>query len=571
MVRALISDNCFGELQDVHPPVKIPSELCQNDCSVTIIDTWYRRGLETDENIKEELAKADVVLLVYDLSKPDTIDRLRSFWCEFVTKHSEAPIVLVGNKADQKPNIPCESLEDIMRSLAFEFKQCEMIIECSAISGMNLTEVYTCAQKVVLFPTSPLYNSISKTLTPQFKKALSLIFRRCDKDKDFHLSDREVILMHADIFHTQLTEDDVDRIKEVIKQEFPEGVTDLGITLQGFFHLQKMMILRLKINVSWILLRHFGFDDNLKLNIEFVLKKTNEQSVELSRAAILYLQKVYEQYTSENLMKFDEFKTVFEAASSPPWDTTNLDPSSWREIYEIVPTIGEYFNLQSWLALWHMLTLQNYHNALLYLVYIGCEIPYNELFLITDEREIMEINYRRVVCVFLLGNAQIDKNWIVSEFLKDNSEPKEKPLIRWVCKCIEESQAIWESKYMVLANYPTDNDSEIIKSLALCDVAILVNEFGDDQDLPVESLLPGTLPKIKTGPQACRQANKVNEVISLAFTYSSRPFDGLDIKIKEKLLRNRKAKRNSILQVLGFAALIAGAIGFAIAKKKILI
>ena len=136
-----------------------------------------------------------------------------------------------------------------MRPIAKDYKQCEAILECSTSSQSNLKEVYSYAQKIVLYPSSPLYNSVTKELTPEYQKALKLIFRRCDKDKDFLLKDKELISMHADVFHTQLGGDEVDRIKEVIKQEIPEGVMDDGLTLQGFFQLQKMMIQRLKINV----------------------------------------------------------------------------------------------------------------------------------------------------------------------------------------------------------------------------------------------------------------------------------------------------------------------------------
>lgn len=79
MVKSLTDDNPLLELPDVHPPIKIPTEMCQYNCSMTIIDTWYRRDLETDSTIQDELAKADVILLIYDISRPETIDRLGSY------------------------------------------------------------------------------------------------------------------------------------------------------------------------------------------------------------------------------------------------------------------------------------------------------------------------------------------------------------------------------------------------------------------------------------------------------------------------------------------------------------
>ena len=77
-----------------------------------------------------------------------------------------------------------------------------------------------------------------------------------------------------------------------------------------------------------------------------------------------------------------------------------------------------------------MLTLQNYFNSLQYLILIGCEMSYNDIFLITEEREIMETNYRRVSCAFVLSSSGIDKSWILNSFLENNSEQKELVTIR---------------------------------------------------------------------------------------------------------------------------------------------
>ena len=86
-----------------------------------------------------------------------------------------------------------------------------------------------------------------------------------------------------------------------------------------------------------------------------------------------------------------------------------------------------------------MITLKDYTIALKYLVYIGCEIPYSEIFLVTDEREIMEANYRRVYCGFIFGKNQ--ENWVVDSFLSNKEKVKNKSK-RWACKMIEENQVI---------------------------------------------------------------------------------------------------------------------------------
>jgi hypothetical protein len=67
-----------------------------------------------------------------------------------------------------------------------------MGIECSAKGYIGLIDIISCAQKAVLFPIAPLHDSISKTLKPAFERALTRIFRICDKDRDGIWDDDEL-------------------------------------------------------------------------------------------------------------------------------------------------------------------------------------------------------------------------------------------------------------------------------------------------------------------------------------------------------------------------------------------
>lgn len=566
MAKSLLDDDRNSDLPEVFPEIKVPLEMCQSGCSATIIDTWYRRDLEADGSIEKELEKSDVVLLVYDISRPETIDRLGTYWLDLITSISSSPIVIVGNKVDLKTDSQNFSLEDIMRPLAKDYKQCEVILECSAQSNLNLSEVYSYAQKVVLYPTSPLYNSVTKEITQKFKKALMLIFRKCDKDRDFYLNDKEITQMHAEVFHTQLGEDDVDRIKEVVKQELANGVQAKGITLEGFIQLQKMMILRLKINVCWTMLRHYGYQDDLTLPLDFVLKKAPQQSVELSRQTLLFLAKVFDQYSEEKLLSFERFQEIFATLSGTPWEPNGTDLNAWREIFDMVPSNFEKLPLQSWLALWHMLTLQSYFSALKNLILIGCELAHNEIFLLTEEREIMEVNYRRVTCAFVIASKDTDESWAIRSFLDSHDSFAVKNKKIWACRVIEEASVAWECKYMVLVEFSDQDVDGISRAMAICDVAIIIS---GKQEICSEVVLPSTLPRLKLKSSEYLQDANIKEVFLQAFHYACRPFDGLDEGIKEKLLRNRKEKRNSILTVLGVLGTGISLIALVLYKKKV--
>lgn len=65
-------------------------------------------------------------------------------------------------------------------------------MECSAKQLLNVSEVFYFAQKAVLHPTAPLYDSREHVLKPQCVDALRRIFKLCDSDKDNVLNDIEL-------------------------------------------------------------------------------------------------------------------------------------------------------------------------------------------------------------------------------------------------------------------------------------------------------------------------------------------------------------------------------------------
>lgn len=83
-------------------------------------------------------------------------------------------------------------LESLLTPCFMEFRQVEMGIECSAKGYLGLSDIIQCAQNAVLYPISPLHDSMSKTLKPDFEKALLRIFRILDTDSDGYLNDEEL-------------------------------------------------------------------------------------------------------------------------------------------------------------------------------------------------------------------------------------------------------------------------------------------------------------------------------------------------------------------------------------------
>lgn len=91
----------------------------------------------------------------------------------------QVPVILVGNKIDLRGGeVTNEALEDEIVPIMNEFKvrrvhficvylfptlgnpqEIETCVECSAKMPLNVSEVFYFAQKAVLHPTAPLYDS----------------------------------------------------------------------------------------------------------------------------------------------------------------------------------------------------------------------------------------------------------------------------------------------------------------------------------------------------------------------------------------------------------------------------
>jgi Ras family protein T1 len=108
---------------------------------------------------------------------------------------------LVGNKIDIRgKDLTNDKLEDQMMPIMSEFKEIETCIECSAKELINVSEVFYFAQKAVIHPTAPLYDSKEHVLKPACIDALRRIFKLCDLDKNGVLDDTEIDNFQVKVF-----------------------------------------------------------------------------------------------------------------------------------------------------------------------------------------------------------------------------------------------------------------------------------------------------------------------------------------------------------------------------------
>jgi Ras family protein T1 len=184
-----------------------------------------------------------------------------------------------------------------------EFKEIVTCTECSAKSIIYVPEVFYYAQKAVLHPTAPLYDSKNHKLKPNTMEALKRIFRLTDRDKDHLLSDEEVNGFQHKCFGTDLPESELTRLKDLIREKIDGGLVDNRMTEAGFVFLHLKLIQQGRLETVWTILRKFGYDDDLSLRKNFLsssLEVGSDSSVELSAQGYQFFAELFRVHDKVN-------------------------------------------------------------------------------------------------------------------------------------------------------------------------------------------------------------------------------------------------------------------------------
>lgn len=104
-----------------------------------------------------------------------------------------------------------------------EFQQIEMGIEVSAKSKINIHQMLYCAQTSVIFPLHPLMDTVERSLTTKYKKALTRIFRILDTDFSGTLSDAEISVSQNRVFDNDLEAEDLKYLRDIVKEEVEQN------------------------------------------------------------------------------------------------------------------------------------------------------------------------------------------------------------------------------------------------------------------------------------------------------------------------------------------------------------
>jgi len=299
IIKCYISNNFDDTIAAVIPVAVLPPEASPEGVPLTLVDT----SSKDVEGLEDEVQKADVAVVVYAADRPDTLARVGSHWLPRLRDlRADMPVIVVGNKLDLRSG-DAHAIESELRSAAGPimeiFRQVETLMDCSAKKMINVSELMLFATKAVLHPTAPLYDTGSHELKPACVRALTRVFALCDSNEDGVLDDTELNKFQREVFGTPLLATQITGIKNLLRRNVKDGVTDAGITVSGFLYLHKLFIQRGRAETTWEVLRAFYYGPNLRLlpeRLPALSSLTADQSCQLAPETLAYLSSLFWQH-----------------------------------------------------------------------------------------------------------------------------------------------------------------------------------------------------------------------------------------------------------------------------------
>ena len=115
------------------------------------LQIWDTAGQEKYMSLnKNILQRVQGVILMYDITKRETFERL-NIWLKIIKQMiSEIPIILVGNKLDEENSEENGRLVEYNEGEAFAKDHQFQFIEASALNGTNIDEVFNNISELII-------------------------------------------------------------------------------------------------------------------------------------------------------------------------------------------------------------------------------------------------------------------------------------------------------------------------------------------------------------------------------------------------------------------------------------
>ncbi|KAJ1847353.1 ERMES complex Ca(2+)-binding regulatory GTPase gem1, partial [Coemansia sp. RSA 2708] len=486
LVTALIKETFVTNVQAVVPEVTIPPEVTPEKVTAHIIDTSSKS--EDHDVLERELRKANVVCIVYAVDDRNSFQQVHEHWLPYLRQQGiNLPVVLAGNKVDMRDEElgAATVLEDEVVPIMNEYREIEICIECSAKALLNVSELFYFAQKAVLHPTQPLYDSRDHAMKPKCSEALARIFRLCDSDGDGILNDAELNEFQRKCFNTPLQQQELEGVKEIIQASRPDGLSGGGLNVGGFLYLHLLFIQRGRVETTWLVLRRFGYGDDLSLREDFLCPECDvpaDACVELSPSGYAFLTEIFKRYDADGDSAFSsaELERIFSLSPGVPWKHSKFPEST-------VTNAAGNVTLEGWLAQWSMSTLLDHRTTLAYLAYFGYPGDTRDGISIVPRhgggaRRRKKGKQRSVFLCYVVGAPGAGKTSLIRAFAKKPFASEYQATARttaWVSS-VDVKGA---EKYLVLQEFGP-YDTSVLQSrrqLDCCDLLVMVYDSSDPQ------------------------------------------------------------------------------------------
>uniref|UniRef100_A0A8C2WSS0 Mitochondrial Rho GTPase n=1 Tax=Cyclopterus lumpus TaxID=8103 RepID=A0A8C2WSS0_CYCLU len=371
LIMSLVSEEFPKVVPYRAEEITIPADVTPEKVPTHIVD--YSEAEQTDEQLFQEISKANVICIVYSVNNKTSIEKATvRFRCHVLLNKMlcmwfRVPLILVGNKSDLVEHSSMETILPIMN----RYSEIETCVECSAKNLKNISELFYYAQKAVLHPTGPLYCPERRDMKSLCVKALTRIFKVSDLDNDGILNDNELNFFQRTCFNTPLESQALEDVKNVVRKNLSDGVCDNGLTLTGFLFLHTLFIQRGRHETTWTVLRRFGYDDDLELNQDYLfppLKLPPDCTTELNHNAYLFLQSIFDKHDKDRdcALSPEETSDLFDVFPYMPWGP---------DVNNTVCTNDQgWITYQGYLSQWTLTTYLDVQRCLEYLGYLGYSI-----------------------------------------------------------------------------------------------------------------------------------------------------------------------------------------------------
>lgn len=494
LIATFAAGNSVKDVPPVLTPTILPKSMSPDGVPFTIIDT--SSCPEDSDKVDEELLAADVIILTYACDRQATLESLTAFWLPHLRDLGvKVPVIVAACKLQHENQKA--SIEEAMQPVMQQFPEIEISIGCSASMNLKVLDVFSFAQKSVLYPLEPLYFRNSNTLKPRFVRALKRIFILSDRNRDGSLNNAELNDFQAKYFIGPVPQSAIQLLVKYLRKKYPEGVNEHGLTLAGFQSLHADFKKIWHREVPWAMLRKFGYNDDIRLADHLIppLTRAPDQSVELTNEALAFLKKVFVEFDVDcnGILQPEELEELFFTAPESPWTGPPYKDAADENVVGENGITG--LSLEAFLSKWALMTLIDPTFSVKNLLYIGYTGDPSSAIRVTRRRSFdrkLQHSERDVIQCFVFGPRSAGKSSLLKSFIRWPYSEIYNPTNEdhYAVNVVDDSMG--KKKYLVLREIPEDGVKELLankESLASCDIAIIVHDRSDESSWRASSKL----------------------------------------------------------------------------------